>query len=173
MGGRCRRRQDFRLRRQRARGRRAADGQSRCDLGGRRRRRRRARRSSDRQTLAASPRFGVDGPARTIGAMISRRLQTSLAVILAAIWGFVVYFEHSEGRLQFLDRIESATVDIRTLARGRRAPPDLVTIVAIDDNAVKLRGVYPLPRTDLARIIDTIARLEPKVVAVDLLLIAH
>ncbi len=103
--------------------------------------------------------------------MISRRLQTSLAVILAAIWGFAVYFEHSEGRLQFLDRIESATIDIRTLARGRRPPPDRVTIVAIDDDAVKWRGVYPLPRTDLARIIETIARLEPKVIAVDLLLV--
>jgi len=103
--------------------------------------------------------------------MISRRLQTSFPVILAAIWGFSVYFEHSEGRLQFLDRIESATVDIRTLARGRRTPPDLVTIVAIDDDAVKWRGVYPLPRTDLAKIIDTIARLEPKVIAIDLLLV--
>ena len=103
--------------------------------------------------------------------MISRQLQTSLAVILAAIWGFAVYFEHSEGRLQFLDRIESATIDIRTLARGRRPPPDRVTIVAIDDDAVKWRGVYPLPRTDLARIIETIARLEPKVIAVDLLLV--
>jgi adenylate cyclase len=36
---------------------------------------------------------------------------------------------------------------------------------------VKLRGVYPLPRVDLAKIVDTIARLEPKVIAIDLLLI--
>src|SRR5579862_7904593 len=103
--------------------------------------------------------------------MIGRNLQTAFAVVLAAIWGFAVYFEHSEGRLLFLDRIESATVDIRTLLRGKRSPPDLVTIVAIDDDAAKWRGVYPLPRTDLARIIDAIARLEPKVIAVDLLLI--
>ena len=50
-------------------------------------------------------------------------------------------------------------------------PPDLVTIVAIDDDIVKLRGVYPLPRIDLAKIVDAIARLEPKVIAIDLLLI--
>jgi adenylate cyclase len=103
--------------------------------------------------------------------MIGRHIQTSIAVILAAIWGFAIYFEHSKGRLQILDRIESATVDIRTLARGKRTPPDLVTIVAIDDDTVKWRGIYPLPRTDLAKIVETIARLEPKVIAIDLLLI--
>jgi adenylate cyclase len=103
--------------------------------------------------------------------MISRRIQTLIAVILAAIWGGGVYFEHSRGGLRFLDRIESTTIDIRTLARGKRVPPDIVTIVAIDDNIVKLRGVYPLPRVDLAKIVDTIARLEPKVIAIDLLLI--
>lgn len=103
--------------------------------------------------------------------MISRPIQTSIAVILAAIWGGGVYFEHSRGGLRFLDRIESTTIDIRTLARGRRTPPDLVTIVAIDDDIVKLRGAYPLSRVDLAKIVDAIARLEPKVVAVDLLLL--
>jgi len=103
--------------------------------------------------------------------MISRRIQTLIAVILAAIWGGGVYFEHSRGGLRFLDRIESTTIDIRTLARGKRVPPDIVTIVAINDNIVKLRGVYPLPRVDLAKIVDTIARLEPKVIAIDLLLI--
>ncbi len=103
--------------------------------------------------------------------MISRRIQTSIAVILAAIWGFSVYFEHDRGALRFLDRIESTTIDIRTLARGKRVPPDLVTIVAIDDDIVKLRGVYPLSRIDLAKIVDTIARLGPKVIAIDLLLI--
>jgi len=50
-------------------------------------------------------------------------------------------------------------------------PPDFVTIVAIDDAVVKQGGSYPLARIDLARIIDAIARLEPKVIAVDLLLV--
>ena len=103
--------------------------------------------------------------------MIRRHILTSIAVAQAAIWGFGVYFEHSRGGLRFLDRIESATIDIRTLARGKRVPPDLVTIVAIDDDVVKLRGAYPLPRIDLAKIVDAIAKLEPKVIAIDLLLI--
>jgi adenylate cyclase len=103
--------------------------------------------------------------------MIGRHVQTLIAVTLAALWGFGVYFEHDRGALRFLDRVESTTIDIRTLARGRRVPPDLVTIVAIDDALVKSGGVYPLPRTDLAKVVDAIAQLEPKVIAVDLLLI--
>src|ERR1019366_4518330 len=103
--------------------------------------------------------------------MIGRHLQAIFAVALAAIWGFGIYFEHDRGHLRFLDRVESTTSDLRTLVRGVRVPPDIVTIVAIDDAIVKLKGVYPLPRIDLARIVEVIARLEPKVIAVDLLLV--
>ena len=60
---------------------------------------------------------------------------------------------------------------MRTLARGVKAPPDLVTIVAIDDTMVKLGGAYPLPRAEIAKIVEAIARLEPKVIAIDLLLV--
>jgi adenylate cyclase len=102
---------------------------------------------------------------------MGRYLQTVAAIVLAAIWGFAVYFEHGRGDLRFLDRIESTTIDLRTLVRGVKAPPDIVTIVAIDDAVVKQKGVYPLARSDLAQIVATIARLEPKVIAIDLLLI--
>ena len=102
---------------------------------------------------------------------MGRHLNTVIAVALAAIWGFAIYFEHGRGRLGFLDRLESITIDIRTLVRGVRVPPDLVTIVEIDDAVVKQRGVYPLARTDLARMVETIARLQPKVIAIDLLLV--
>jgi adenylate cyclase len=102
---------------------------------------------------------------------MGRHLKTLVAVAMAAIWGFGIYFEHDRGRLGFLDRIESITIDIRTLVRGVRVPPDLVTIIEIDDAVVKQRGVYPLARTDLARMVDAVARLEPKVIAVDLLLV--
>ena len=61
--------------------------------------------------------------------------------------------------------------DLRTLARGVRVPPDFVTIVAIDDALVKQGGSYPLARIDLAKIIDAISRLQPKVIALDLLLV--
>ena len=103
--------------------------------------------------------------------MKGRHLRTIIALALAGIWGFGIYFEHGRGHLRFLDRVESTTLDLRTIARGVKLPPDLVTIVAIDDAVVKQKGAYPLARIDLARIVEAIARLEPKVMAVDLLLV--
>jgi adenylate cyclase len=103
--------------------------------------------------------------------MIGRYLGTIIALALAGSWGFGIYFAHDRGRLRFLDRVESTTIDLRTLVRGVRVPPALVTIVAIDDAVVKQKGVYPLARVDLAKIVNAIARLEPKVIAVDLLLV--
>jgi adenylate cyclase len=93
------------------------------------------------------------------------------ALVLAGLWGFGVHFGYSHGHVRFLDRAESAMIDLRTLVRGVRAPPDLVTIVAIDDAVVKQLGSYPLTRIELARIVDAIAQLEPKVIALDLLLV--
>src|SRR6267142_2144402 len=103
--------------------------------------------------------------------MGSRHLQTLIAVFLSGLWGAAVYFAHERGHLGFLARIESAMTDLRTLARGVRVPPDFVTIVAIDDTTVEQGGSYPLARIDLARIVDAIARLQPKVIAIDLVLV--
>jgi len=100
-----------------------------------------------------------------------RNLPTLIALLLSGLWGAIVLFAHERGQLSFLDRIESAMTDLRTLARGVRIPPDLVTIVAIADAVVKQGGSYPLARIDLARVIDTISRLQPKVIALDLLLV--
>ena len=99
------------------------------------------------------------------------RLQNLVAVVLAGLWGGGVYFAHSQGRLYSLDRAEAAITDFRTALRGPRTPPDVVTIVEIDDAVVKQLGNYPLPRADLARIVDAITRLKPKVLAVDILLL--
>jgi len=103
--------------------------------------------------------------------MNTRRLQTLVALVLAGIWGAGTWTGHASGYLRFLDRVESTLTDLRTLIRGVNAPPDTVTIVAIDDALVKRGSTYPLARTDLAKIIDAIARLGPKVIAVDLLLV--
>jgi adenylate cyclase len=103
--------------------------------------------------------------------MGGRHLQTLIAVFLTGLWGTGVYFAHDRGHLSFLDRIESTMTDFRTLVRGVKVPPDVVTIVAIDDTVVKHGGSYPVARADLARIVDAIAELQPKVIAVDLLLI--
>lgn len=100
-----------------------------------------------------------------------RHIQTIIALALAGLWGGAIYFAHSQGHLGFLERAESASIDLRTLVRGARTPPDVVTIVAIDDAEVKQAGRYPLSRNDLSRIVSAIAHLGPKVIAVDLLLV--
>ncbi|MCA6116939.1 adenylate/guanylate cyclase domain-containing protein [Bradyrhizobium sp. WSM 1738] len=103
--------------------------------------------------------------------MSHRRLHILVALLCTGLWAGAIWLAHSNGYLRFLDRMESALTDARTLARGVKVPPDVVTIVAIDDNIVKLAGTYPLPRAEIAGIVEAIARLEPKVIAVDLLLI--
>ena len=102
---------------------------------------------------------------------MSRRVQILVALVLTALWGAGIYAGHANGHLRFLDRLEATLTDWRTQVRGVQAPPDLVTIVAIDDTVVKRGGSYPLPRADLARVVDTIVQFKPKVVAIDLLLV--
>src|SRR4051794_30431368 len=103
--------------------------------------------------------------------MSSRRVQILVALVLTALWGAGIYASHANGHLRFLDRLEATLTDWRTQVRGVQVPPDLITIVAIDDTVVKRGGSYPLPRADLARVVDTIVQFKPKVVAIDLLLV--
>lgn len=103
--------------------------------------------------------------------MTGRTLQTLVALVLSALWAFALGFGHWRGDVPFFDRAEGALTDLRMHLRGERAAPDLVTIVAIDDDTVGKEGSYPLPRADLAAIVDAIARFEPRVIAVDLLLL--
>ncbi|QOZ27590.1 adenylate/guanylate cyclase domain-containing protein [Bradyrhizobium sp. CCBAU 51753] len=100
-----------------------------------------------------------------------RHLKALLPVALAALWGGGVYFLHAQGHLRALDRAESAMTDFRTVLRGVRTPPDLVTIVEIDDAVVRQFGRYPLARSDLARLVDAIARLKPRAIGLDILLL--
>lgn len=102
---------------------------------------------------------------------MTRRVQILVALALTALWGAGIYAAHASGHLRFLDRLEATLTDWRTQVRGVQRPPDLVTIVAIDDTVVKRGGSYPLPRADLARVVDTIVQFKPKVVAIDLLLV--
>lgn len=102
---------------------------------------------------------------------MKRRVQILVALVLTALWGAGIYAGHANGHLRFLDRLEATLTDWRTQVRGVQVPPDLVTIVAIDDTVVKRGGSYPLPRADLARVVDTIVQFKPKVVAIDLLLV--
>lgn len=103
--------------------------------------------------------------------MTGRTFQILAALVLSALWALALGLGHWRGDVQFLDRAEGALTDLRLLARGQRAAPDSVTIVAIDDDTVAKKGGYPLPRADLAALVEAIARLEPRAIALDLLLI--
>ena len=103
--------------------------------------------------------------------MKGRRLELAIAVILAAVWGAVLAALHWDGGLRTLERIEATATDLRMAFRGTRTPPDRVTVVAIDDETVRVDGSYPVSRATLAQIIDAVAALGPSAVAVDLLLV--
>ena len=103
--------------------------------------------------------------------MSRRALSTLIALVLAGLWGAGLGFAHWRGNLSFLDRVEATMTDLRTLVRGPAKPPELITIVAIDDETVRHEGSYPLSRATLARMVDTIARLGPKAIGLDLLLV--
>ena len=103
--------------------------------------------------------------------MTDKGFQMMGALLLAALWALALGYGHFIGNVRFLDRAEAALTDLRLLARGERPAPDLLTIVAIDDDTAASRGGYPLPRAELAGIIEAIARLAPRIIAVDLLLL--
>lgn len=103
--------------------------------------------------------------------MSARAFQTLIALVVAGIWGASLGLAHLRGDMWFVDRVEATMTDLRTSIRGQRPAPPIVTIVAIDDEAVRQGGSYPLPRAKLAEIIDRIAALKPAVIGVDTLLV--
>lgn len=103
--------------------------------------------------------------------MSGRRLQAIVAVVLAGLWGAALGVPHMRGDVWFLDRVEAAMTDMRTIMRGVRKPPSSVLIVAIDDEFVAQEGKYPVSRATLARIVDAVAEFSPKAVALDILLL--
>lgn len=97
--------------------------------------------------------------------------QTLIALILTALWGLGLGVMHLHGDIPFIDGAEATLTNLRNAVGGSRKPPDVVTIVAIDDETSRVAGHYPLPRATLAKIIDAIAALGPKTIALDMLLL--
>ena len=100
-----------------------------------------------------------------------RRLQILVAVVLSGLWGAFIWSVHGRGHLAFIDRLQAAITDFGTILRGVKPPPDSVTIVEIDDALVKQAGSFPLPRLELGRLVQAVARLRPRVIALDILLV--
>ncbi|MBB5572589.1 MULTISPECIES: CHASE2 domain-containing protein [Rhizobium] len=98
-------------------------------------------------------------------------LQTLIALVLTAVWGAGLGIAHLRGDIPFIDGAEATLTNLRNVLGGSRQPPDVVTIVAIDDEASRQAGHYPLPRATLAKVIDAIAVLKPKAIGLDMLLV--
>lgn len=98
-------------------------------------------------------------------------LQTLIALVLTAVWGTSLGVAHLRGDIPFIDGAEATLTNLRNVLGGSRQPPDIVTIVAVDDETSRAAGHYPLPRATLAKVVDAIAALGPKAIALDMLLV--
>ncbi|NNM75106.1 CHASE2 domain-containing protein [Enterovirga aerilata] len=100
-----------------------------------------------------------------------RAAHATLAVALALAWAGALALRHLEGRASFLDRIEAPLLDLRFLLSGPRPAPADVLIVAIDEEAVREAGSFPLRRSAVARLVRAIHGLGAASVGVDILLV--
>jgi len=103
--------------------------------------------------------------------MSGRRLRICVALLFSALWGTALGWQHWRGNGWLLDRLEATMTDFRLMLRGSLPSPSTVSIVAIDDEAVRQAGGFPLPRAVLAQLVQRIAELQPKAIALDLLLL--
>jgi adenylate cyclase len=98
-------------------------------------------------------------------------LHTLIALVLTAVWGAGLGIAHLRGDIPIIDGAEATLTNLRNVLGGSRQPPDVVTIVAIDDETSRQAGRYPLPRASLAKVVDAIAALKPKAIGLDMLLV--
>lgn len=91
-------------------------------------------------------------------------LLTVFVALLVGIW------RPSETTEMFAG-LEGRLLDLRFAVRGARDPAGDVVILAIDDKALAKFGEFPLSRSSLSSAISTIAKSNPAIVVLDLLLV--
>jgi adenylate cyclase len=101
----------------------------------------------------------------------ARTTLTILFVLLGAAWGGFLGLRHLAARASALDALENLSLDWRYTLAGPRTPPRGLVIAGIDEETIHEAGSFPLPRGVLARIIRGIARYNPQVICVDVLLL--
>ncbi|WP_037071100.1 CHASE2 domain-containing protein [Rhizobium sp. CF142] len=101
---------------------------------------------------------------------MNRRLQTMIALLLAGLWGAALGYFHLQSDSGLMERMEATLADLRSTIVGVRAPPDIVSIIAIDDRTAAAHG-YPLKREKLAQLVTSIGALKPEALALDILLV--
>ena len=100
-----------------------------------------------------------------------RTALTLLFVVLGIAWGGFLGARHLAAVGSGLDQLESLSLDWRYSLVGPRIPPAGVVIAAIDEDTIRQAGAFPLPRNVLAQIVRGLARYNPQVICVDMLLL--
>ncbi len=94
----------------------------------------------------------------------------ALLMFVAALgWSGWLAHLHIAGRATPLDYLEAAATDLRMRLAGPRMPPNDVAIVAIDDEIVPGKEVFPSLAHDDGAADRTIAAAHPRALAVDVL----
>jgi adenylate cyclase len=101
---------------------------------------------------------------------MNHRFQTVTALLLAGLWGAMLGYFHLRPGFDPLERMEATLADLRSTIAGVRTPPDIVSIIAIGDRTAAAHG-YPLSRATLANLVTSIGTLQPKALALDILLV--
>jgi adenylate cyclase len=100
-----------------------------------------------------------------------RTALTLLFVMLGIAWGGFLGARHLAGAGSALDQLENLSLDWRYSLVGPRIPPSGVVIAAIDEDTIRQAGAFPLPRNVLAKIVRGLARYNPQVICLDVLLL--
>jgi adenylate cyclase len=100
-----------------------------------------------------------------------RTALTLLFAVLGIAWGGFLGARHLAGVGSALDQLENLSLDWRYSLVGPRIPPSGVVIAAIDEDTIRQAGAFPLPRNVLAKIVRGLARYNPQVICVDVLLL--
>jgi adenylate cyclase len=95
-----------------------------------------------------------------------------IIAISAALFGFVLFVlsgigESHKAVFVFLQDIEQRSLDLRFALRGSRRPDPRIAIVAIDEKTLQSIGVYPLPRSTYARLVEKLEQDGARVIAFD------
>jgi adenylate cyclase len=96
---------------------------------------------------------------------------TVLFVVFGIAWGGFLGARHLAAVGSALDQVENLSLDWRYSLVGPRVPPPGVVIAAIDEDTIRQAGSFPLPRHVLAKIVSGLARYNPQVICVDVLLL--
>ncbi len=117
--------------------------------------------------------MNLAGRAKTLIKMWRRQwvpLAISLSITLASLFIYRRTFigEQAQAGLEFVHRLELASLDARFQLRGRTTPDPRIVIVAIDQRSQEELGRWPFPRVYFAKLIDRLHADGARVVAFDI-----